>query len=67
MTDHTHSLSLSLSLICYIPIGSGPKRFDYDQTKDVWFTFRDGQLYIFHELINEELSAVFDTPVNLHM
>jgi hypothetical protein len=54
-------------LICYIPIGSGPKRFDYDQTKDVWFTFRDGQLYIFHELINEELSAVFDTPVNLHM
>ena len=46
---------------------SGPKRFDYDTDKGVWFTYRDGELFLFHELLSRELSAVFDTPLSLHL
>ena len=46
---------------------SGPKRFDYDTDKVVWFTYRDGELFLFHELLSRELSAVFDTPLSLHL
>ena len=46
---------------------SGPKRFDYDTDKGVWFTYRDGELFLFHELLSQELSAVFDTPLSLHL
>ena len=46
---------------------SGPKRFDYDTEKGVWFTYRDDELYIFHELMSAELSDVFDTPLALHL
>lgn len=46
---------------------SGPKRFDYDTDKGVWFTYRDGELFFFHELLSRELSAVFDTPLSLHL
>ena len=44
-----------------------PKRFDYDTDKGVWFTYRDGELFLFHELLSRELSAVFDTPLSLHL
>ena len=46
---------------------SGPKRFEYDTEKGVWFTYRDGELFLFHELLSQELSAVFDTPLSLHL
>ena len=46
---------------------SGPKRFDYDTDKGVWFMYRDGELFLFHELLSRELSAVFDTPLSLHL
>ena len=46
---------------------SGPKRFEYDTDKGVWFTYRDGELFLFHELLSQELSAVFDTPLSLHL
>lgn len=46
---------------------SGPKRFDYDTDKGVWFTYHDGELFLFHELLSRELSAVFDTPLSLHL
>lgn len=46
---------------------SGPKRFEYDTNKGVWFTYREGELYLFHELLSRELSAVFDTPLSLHL
>ena len=46
---------------------SGPKRFDYDTDKGVCFTYRDGELFLFHELLSRELSAVFDTPLSLHL
>ncbi|WFC95894.1 ferroxidase [Malassezia brasiliensis] len=46
---------------------SGPKRFDYDAEKDVWFTYKDGQLYLLHELLDAELSAVFGKPLTVEL
>ena len=31
------------------------------------FNYRDGELFLFHELLSRELSAVFDTPLSLHL
>ena len=46
---------------------SGPKRFDYDKEKDVWFTVKDGQTYVLHELLSQELSYVFGMPLEISL
>ncbi|KAI3617704.1 hypothetical protein CBS9595_003613 [Malassezia furfur] len=46
---------------------SGPKRFDYDAEKDAWFTYKDGQLYLLHELLDTELSAVFGKTLTVEL
>lgn len=47
---------------------SGPKRFDYDADQDVWFTYKNGQLYLLHALLDAEFSALFRRAltVDLH-
>lgn len=44
---------------------SGPKRFDYDGAQQRWFTIKDGSLFYLDELLTEELSAVFQTTLDL--
>lgn len=46
---------------------SGPKRFDYDADKDVWFTHKDGQLYLLHELLEAEFGAIFGKPLTVQL
>lgn len=46
---------------------SGPKRFDYDADHRVWFTYKDDQLYLLHELLNAELSDIFGIPVRVDL
>ncbi|CDW96173.1 hypothetical protein [Sporisorium scitamineum] len=44
---------------------SGPKRFDYDADSKTWFCLKEGETSTLHELLEEELSQVFDTQVEL--
>ncbi|WFD28551.1 ferroxidase [Malassezia nana] len=44
---------------------SGPKRFDYDGAQQRWFTIKDDNLFYLDELLTEELSAVFQTTLDL--
>ncbi|WFD34920.1 ferroxidase [Malassezia cuniculi] len=46
---------------------SGPKRFDYDTEQNVWFTHKEGKLYLLHELLNDEFSQIFDTPIEVDL
>ncbi|WFD32632.1 ferroxidase [Malassezia sp. CBS 17886] len=46
---------------------SGPKRFDYDASEDVWFTHKDGCTHQLHALLNAELSNVFQQPLELYL
>ncbi|SJX64886.1 related to YFH1-mitochondrial matrix iron chaperone [Sporisorium reilianum f. sp. reilianum] len=44
---------------------SGPKRFDYDADSKTWFCHKEGETSTLHELLQEELSQVFDTQVEV--
>ena len=44
---------------------SGPKRFDYDADSKAWFCLKEGETSTLHELLQDELSQVFDTQVEL--
>lgn len=44
---------------------SGPKRYDYCEAADDWLYSRDGRTM--GELLNEELSQVFERQVNLKL
>ncbi|WFD21047.1 ferroxidase [Malassezia caprae] len=44
---------------------SGPKRFDYDDAQQRWFTIKDGELFYLDELLTKELSDVFQTTLDL--
>jgi len=44
---------------------SGPKRYDYSETTDDWVYSRDGG--VMGDLLNEELSKVFDRDINLEL
>ncbi|WFD44294.1 ferroxidase [Malassezia psittaci] len=49
------------------PTRSGPKRFDFDADKNVWFTYKDGHLYLLNDLLSEELSVVFGEPLTIEL
>lgn len=42
---------------------SGPVRYDYDEEHKKWFYHRDN--HTLDELLNKELSEIFDRPVNV--
>ncbi|KAJ9474624.1 Frataxin-like protein, mitochondrial [Pseudozyma hubeiensis] len=44
---------------------SGPKRFDYDADSKTWFCFKEGETSTLHEILQGELSQVFDTEVEV--
>ncbi|GAC96019.1 hypothetical protein PHSY_003598 [Pseudozyma hubeiensis SY62] len=44
---------------------SGPKRFDYDADSKTWFCFKEGETWTLHEILQGELSQVFDTEVEV--
>ena len=44
---------------------SGPKRFDYDADTKTWFCVKEGETSTLHELLQDELSQVFDTDVEV--
>ncbi|EST09380.1 Frataxin/CyaY [Kalmanozyma brasiliensis GHG001] len=44
---------------------SGPKRFDYDADSKTWFCLKEGETSTLHEILQEELSQVFDTDVEV--
>ncbi|KAJ1025195.1 hypothetical protein NDA16_002700 [Ustilago loliicola] len=44
---------------------SGPKRFDYDADSKTWFCLKEGETSTLHELLQSELSEVFDTEVEV--
>ncbi|EPQ26771.1 uncharacterized protein PFL1_05750 [Pseudozyma flocculosa PF-1] len=46
---------------------SGPKRFDYDESHRAWFSLKEGQLVTLKELLDSELSRVFDTAVDVDL
>lgn len=53
-------VTVGLSLTC-----SGPKRFDYDADSKTWFCLKEGETSTLHEILQEELSQVFDTEVEV--
>ncbi|SAM84275.1 related to YFH1-mitochondrial matrix iron chaperone [Ustilago bromivora] len=44
---------------------SGPKRFDYDADSKAWFCLKEGETSTLHELLQNELSEVFDAEVEV--
>lgn len=44
---------------------SGPKRFDYDADSKTWFCLKEGETSTLHELLQTELSQVFETEVEV--
>ncbi|SPO30848.1 related to YFH1 - mitochondrial matrix iron chaperone [Ustilago trichophora] len=44
---------------------SGPKRFDYDADSNTWFCLKEGEISTLHELLQTELSQVFQTEVEV--
>ncbi|KAN0062689.1 Mitochondrial matrix iron chaperone [Thecaphora frezii] len=46
---------------------SGPKRFDYDEQHNLWFSLKEGQLTTLKQLLDAELTRVFDTHVDLDL
>ncbi|SOV01690.1 related to YFH1 - mitochondrial matrix iron chaperone [Ustilago sp. UG-2017a] len=44
---------------------SGPKRFDYDADSKAWFCLKEGETSTLHELLQNELSEVFDAEFDV--
>lgn len=44
---------------------SGPKRFDYDRDNAQWFSTKEGQTVTLKELLNNELTTIFQTDVKV--
>nr|CDI55294.1 frataxin [Melanopsichium pennsylvanicum 4] len=44
---------------------SGPKRFDYDATTRTWFCHKEGETSTLNDLLQAELSHVFNTQVEI--
>ncbi|PWN35110.1 Frataxin [Meira miltonrushii] len=46
---------------------SGPKRFDYDSEHNEWFMHKDGEEWNFRNILNRELSEIFNKPITVDM
>ena len=57
---------LPCCIVCFSESSySGPKRFDYDADTKTWFCVKEGETSTLHELLQDELSQVFDTDVEV--
>lgn len=44
---------------------SGPKRFDFDADSNTWFCLKEGETSTLDQLLQDELSLVFGTEVQV--